>query len=185
MAEVGEPMTGRFVIPEKAATHFHLREGDKVADFGAGSGYFTKILSKLVGEEGRVYACEIQKNLVESIGDLARRENLNNVSVVWCDMETQNGTKIEDKVLDAAIVVNTLFQIEDKDVAVDEITRTLRSGGKLFVIDWSESFGGLGPQPDAVISENDTRALFEQHGFVYERSFDTGDHHYGIAFRKV
>ena len=184
MAEATKLIQGRFVIPEKAATHFHLREGDVVADFGAGSGYFIKILSELVGEEGRVYACEIQKNLVEAIGDLARRENLDNVSVLWGDIETQDGTKIGDNKLDVGILVNTLFQIEDKGVAVVEMSRALRSGGKLFVIDWSESFGGLGPQPDMIITEKDTRALFEQHGFVYERSFDTGDHHYGLAFRK-
>ena len=184
MAEATELIKGRFVVPEKAATHFHLREGDVVADFGAGSGYFIKVLSKLVGGEGRVYACEIQKNLVETIGDLARRENLDNVSVLWGDIEAQDGTKIGDNKLDAAVLVNTLFQIEDRDMAVLEIKRTLRSGGKLFVIDWSESFRGMGPQPGMIITKKDARALFEQHGFVYERSFDTGDHHYGLAFRK-
>ena len=43
------PTQGRFVIPEKVVTHFHIRKGDRVADYGAGSGYFIKILSKLVG----------------------------------------------------------------------------------------------------------------------------------------
>lgn len=175
---------GRFVMPEVVVSHFHLRPGDTVGDFGAGAGNFARVLSRAVGNEGRVYACEIQKNLVESLADMVRQERLGNVEPIWSDIESIGGTKIEDNVLDAAVVVNTLFQMEDKDTGIEEIKRTMRQGGKLFVIDWSESFGGLGPQTNDVLSEDDAKALIEAHGFVYERPFDAGDHHYGLAFRK-
>ena len=177
-------VTGRFVVPSLVVTHFHLREGDHVGDFGAGSGYFTEVLSGLVGSSGRVYACEIQKDLVEKIGNLARSKGLDNVDPLWCDLEEANGVTISDDSLDAAVVVNTFFQFEDKAGAVTEIMRTLKSGGKLFLIDWSESFSGLGPQPGQVVSENTARSQVESAGFVYERSYDAGDHHYGLAFRK-
>lgn len=176
--------TGRFVVPELLVTHFHVREGDKVADFGAGSGFFVPVLSKAVGPEGRVYALEIQRSLSERIGELVRQEELQNVDTLWCDIERVGGTKLEDEILDIAIVVNTLFLFEDKDTAVKEIYRTLRSGGKLFVVDWSESFGGLGPQPQDVVDVKEAVTLFESNGFVMERDFDAGDHHYGVAFRK-
>lgn len=183
--ETNSPIVqGRFVVPSLVATHFFLREGDKVADFGAGSGYFIEVLSKLVGDEGRVYACEIQKDLVEKIGNLARTKGMSNVDVRWCDIEEAQGSKIESEALDTAILVNTLFQIKDKETTIREISRTLRSGGKLFVIDWSESFRGLGPQPDNVISQSDAIALCETVGLVFERDYDAGDHHYGLAFRK-
>ena len=177
-------LEGRFVDPEAVSTHFHIREGDAVADFGAGRGYFIPILSRLVGSAGRVYACEIQKNLVEAIGELARTQHLQNVEVLWCDLEVSQGTKIMDAALDVGLLVNTLFQIEDKPTTIAELARTLRSGGKLFVVDWSESFGGLGPQPEHVISADDARALCEGAGLTFERSYDAGDHHYGLAFRK-
>lgn len=177
-------LTGRFVEPDKIVTHLHLRPGDKVADFGAGSGYFTKALAQIVGPSGRVYACEIQKSLLDTIAALAQKSGLNNVEVLWSDVEAPHGTKIDDGVLDAGLVSNTLFQFGDKVAAITEIMRTLRSGGKFFVIDWSESFGGLGPQPGDVITESDARALLETGGFVFERKFDAGDHHYGLAFRK-
>lgn len=173
----------RFVVPSLVSTHFHLREGDVVADFGAGSGFFMPTLSKLVGSSGTVHACEIQKNLVETIGELARREHLDNIEVHWCDLEDANGSKLSKESLDAGILVNALFQFEEKDAALTEIKRVLRPGGKLFVIDWSESFGGLGPQPDQVIDADTARGLVEEHGFTFDRSFDAGDHHYGLAFR--
>lgn len=178
-------VTGRFVDPSIVASHFHLREGDTVADFGAGSGYFMEVLANLVGKEGKVYACEIQKELSIKLGELARTKGLTQVHPLWSDAEELGGSKIADGVLDAAIVVNTFFQFEEKNTALQEISRTLRSGGKLFIIDWSESFNGLGPQPGQIITEEEAKMLAEAEGFVFEHSFDAGDHHYGIAVRKI
>lgn len=174
----------RFVDPATVSTHFHIREGDVVADFGAGAGYFIETLAKLVGSSGRVYACEIQKELVERIGTLARSRGLFMVDPLWCDLEAVNGVKIQDGQLDVVIMVNTLFQLEQKEVTLGEAFRTLRSGGKFFIIDWSESFGGLGPQQSDVVTAKSAQALAETVGFVYERVFDAGDHHYGLALRK-
>lgn len=173
-----------FIVPEVLVTHFHLRPGDKVADFGAGVGHFSKALSQAVGPEGRVYACEIQRNLVETLADRIRRERLTNVDVIWSDIEEEGGTKIESGALDVAIAINTLFQTDNRAAAMREMTRTLRSGGKLFVVDWSESWGGLGPQPGNVLCEKDARSLAEAAGLTFERSFEAGGHHYGLAFRK-
>ena len=52
-------LPGRFVIPDVVSTHFHFNPGDTVADFGAGNGFFLKPLSKAVGSDGIVYACEM------------------------------------------------------------------------------------------------------------------------------
>lgn len=166
------------------STHFHLREGDQVADFGAGSGFFLRALSEAVGSSGRVYACEIQRELVEKLGTVAQAEGLSNVDPIWCDLEEPNGVKIADGALDTVLLINTLFQLEDKAATIQEAARTLRSGGKFIVVDWSESFGGLGPQPFQVVAAPEAQALIESHNFVFERSFDSGDHHYGLAFKK-
>jgi ubiquinone/menaquinone biosynthesis C-methylase UbiE len=176
---------GVFVIPDVVVTHFHLREGDIVADFGAGSGFFLSALSKHVGDTGRVFACEIQKNLVEKIGDQAHSQNLQNIHPLWCDLEEENGIKIADGELDSGALVNTLFQIENKEVSIKEMSRTIRKGGKFFVIDWTESFSGMGPAPDHVFTSEEATLLLENNGFVLEQEFPAGEHHYGLAFRKI
>ena len=180
--ELGQ--TGRFVQPEIVASHFHLREGDKIADFGAGSGFFLKALSAAVGSEGRVYACEIQKVLVDRLAQVAREQHLGNVEPLWCDLEAHGGTKLSDGLLDAGVLINTLFLIEDKATALHEMARTLRKGAKFFIIDWTESFGGLGPHPSQVVPEVAAKGSAEGAGLVFERDFSAGDHHYGLAFRK-
>lgn len=184
MSEFVTPVK-RFVDPNTVVSHFHIRESDVIADFGAGSGYFVEVLANKVGASGRVYACDIQKDLVEKIGELMRKKGLSAVNPIWCDLEQERGIRIADGVLDSGVIVNTLFQLEDKKTALKEMARTIRSGGKFFVIDWSESFGGLGPQSEHVVSQKDAQALCEENGFVYERSYDAGDHHYGLAFRKI
>lgn len=174
----------RFLDPRVIVSHFHLRDGDSIADFGAGTGFYLKPLSEAVGASGHVYALEIQRMLVDKLIEKARAERLANVNPIWCDLERIGGTKLGDAILDAGMLVNTLFQLEQKNIALQEVQRTLRGGGKLFVIEWKDSFGGMGPRPEDVLSEDQVKRLVNDVGFEFERSFPAGDHHYGLVFRK-
>jgi ubiquinone/menaquinone biosynthesis C-methylase UbiE len=178
-------VASNFVVPDVVVSHFHIKAGDTVADFGAGSGHFLKALSKRVGGDGRVYACEIQKGLVEKVSDLARKEGLNNVHPLWCDLEEPNGIKIKDSSVDVGILINTLFQLENKDAGIKEIIRTINKGGRLIVIDWTDTAGGIGPVSDHVVTLHDTIMLIEAQGLVPEQEFPAGSHHYGVSFRKL
>lgn len=173
-----------FVVPEMVISHFHIKDGDTVADFGAGSGHFLAELARRVGS-GRVYACEIQKALVEKIGEQARSTGLHNIHPLWCDLEEPNGVKVQDGALDVGVLANTLFQIEDKEAAVKEMNRTIHVGGRLVIIDWTDSFNGMGPAAYHVITQEEATALLESNGFVLEQAFPAGSHHYGVIFRKV
>lgn len=175
----------RFVIPEVVATHFHIHEGDVVADFGAGAGYFIPTLALAVGPKGKIIACEIQKNLVEKIGFVAREHGHNNVDVLWSDLEEKDGIPIKEGSLDAGILVNTFFQLEDKATAVREFRRVIRTGGVIHVIEWSESYGGIGPATKQVVDKSSLCDWFEADGFVLEREYPTGAHHYGVTFRTI
>lgn len=175
----------RFVVPNVVVSQFHLREGDVVADFGAGSGFFMDVLSKSVGPTGRVYALDIQKPLVEKMGAMIQSQRLENVEAKWCDFEVAEGSRLQTAELDAAIVVNTLYQVENKPAFLNEVHRTLRTGGKLIVIDWTDIETGMGPNAEHLITQDDCVAVCESHGFVLDRDFPAGAHHYGLAFRKA
>jgi ubiquinone/menaquinone biosynthesis C-methylase UbiE len=179
------PTIGRFVVPSIVASHFHFKLGDKVADFGAGAGTFLAPIAQQVGKDGVIVACEIQKAMVEKIASTAKSLALSNVNVLWCDIEKPRGIPLPDEYLDGAILVNTLFQLEDKFSAITEIQRVIRTGGLFHIIDWSESFGGLGPTPAMVVEKKDAIALAESQGFFLEKEYPAGDHHYGLMFRSV
>lgn len=178
------PDTSSFLVPDVVVSHFHIKDGDVVADFGSGSGHFLGALADRVGT-GKVYACEIQKSLVEKISRYVHAQQRTNIFPLWCDLEELNGLKIPTDTVDVGILVNTLFQIERKDIAIQEMSRTIRKGGRLIVIDWTDSFNGLGPMSDHVVVASDATALCESLGFVLEQDFPAGGHHYGLVFRKV
>ena len=174
-----------FSDPKHNIEQFMLGEGMKVAEFGAGSGHYVVAASRAVGESGRVYAIDIQKDLLGRIKSLASENGLSNVEVVWGDLEKLNGSKLRDESCDAGIAANVLSQVENSQTFADEVRRVIRKGGKLLVVDWSDSFGGLGPHPDNVVSEADTRSLFTERGFSAEKSIYAGEHHFGVVFRKL
>ena len=170
--------------PEQIITGLKLQPGMHVADLGAGSGFYTFAAARAVGVQGKVYAVDVLKDMLLKIRSDARDRRVANIEIVWGDMERVGGTKLADGVLDAVVLANTLFQIEDKRAAIEEIKRILKPKGKLLLVDWSESFGGMGPTPDHIVIKEKARNLFEQAGFTFREEIPAGEHHYALIFSK-
>jgi len=174
-----------FIKPEEVIKHLRLSAGKSVADIGAGIGHYSFLISPLVGQEGSVYAIDIQKDLLEKLIKQAAEKNISNIHAMWGDAENVGGTKLTSGAVDVVLISNVLFQTESKSGLVNEVKRILKKNGKVVVVDWSESFAGLGPDSLHVVSEEITRSLFENNGFVLEKRFEAGAHHYGLVFRHV
>lgn len=174
-----------FSDPERNIEAFELEPNSFVADLGAGSGFYTVAAAKALQGGGRVYAIDVQKDLLERIKLTAQHERLSNVEILWGDIERLGGTKLREMSVDAVILSNTLFQVTHKKELVTEIRRILKPKGKVLLVDWIESFGGMGPAPEAVVYREDAEALFTQNGFRLEREISAGEHHYGLILRKT
>lgn len=170
-----------FSDPKSNLEQFGLSPGMVVIDLGVGAGFYAKEAAKIVGPKGRVLGVDVQKELVINLKKSAAAEGLDNLEAVWGDIEKVGGTKIGDGVADAVIVSNVLFQIEDKNNFVEEIRRILKPGGRILVVDWLDSFGGLGPQASQVVGVETAESLFAGRGFEIENKIDAGDHHYGFS----
>lgn len=173
-----------FSDPEKNIEQLGLEPGMSVADLGAGSGFYAIAAARAVLGAGRVYAIDVQKDLLQKIKTNAHREHLANVEVLWGDLEKLGGTRLRDLSVDVAIVANTLFQIKDKNTLLLEAKRILKPKGRLLIIDWSDSFGGIGPHKDEVLTLASAKTLCEKAGFAFEHELSAGSHHYGLVFRK-
>lgn len=169
-----------FGDPKLNLEQFGLRPGMFIADLGVGGGYYAKEAARLVGPEGRVFGVDVQKQLVENLKKTAVQEKLENLEAIWGDIEKVGGTKIKDGLLDAVIASSVLFQVEDKTKFVEEIKRILKPGGRVLLIDWLDSFAGLGPRREEVFTEAQAVSLFKGEGFDVENKIDPGDHHYGF-----
>lgn len=172
-----------FSDPQKNIAVFGIDHGMKVVDLGAGSGFYTIETAKIVGTTGRVYAVDVQQDLLSKIKNGAALAGLHNVEVVWGNFEKLGGTKLREAMADRVILSNTLFQIEQKDRenTALEIKRILKIGGKLMVIDWNP---GGSMTPETAVSPVLAEGIFKKIGFEVEKSFDAGDHHYGIILKK-
>lgn len=170
-----------FSNPVQNLAHISIDHGMSVADIGAGSGFYTIEVAKKVGAGGRVFAVDVQKDILDRIKNNAATIGLHNIEVIWANAEKIGGTKLREACADRVIVSNVLFQIEKPDDFALELRRILKPQGKLLLIDWSEA-SPLGPKK--VVSAEQARLLFEKAHFVLEETFDAGDHHYGIVFKK-
>lgn len=171
-----------FANPQSNVAQFNLCEGMRVADFGAGSGGYVRAISERVGHTGKVYAIDVQNSLFLKLTEDVKKYPLQNVECILGDVEKKGGSKLADKSMDAIIVSNVLFQVEDKLGLIDEIKRVLKPKGRLLVIDWADSFGGMGPAPMYVVPKIKAEHLFIDRGFRVIENIGAGSHHYGIIF---
>lgn len=172
-----------FSNPDNNVQQLKLDRGMSVADIGSGIGAYSLAAAKRIGD-GKVYAIDVQKELLERLQKEAEEQGINNIEIVWGDAEEHQGTRLRDASIDIAIIANTLFQMANKAGLAKETFRILKMGGQVLVVDWSESFGGLGPQPNQVIVASAAKDIMIHSGFTFERDIEAGAHHYGMIFSK-
>ena len=174
------PVAG-FAHPATNIAALGVESGMMVADFGAGSGAYVLHIAEVLAKSGRVYAVDVQKDLLRRIHTEAHKRGLDAaMEFIWGDLEAPGGSKIADGKLDLVLVSNLLFQIPDKAAILREARRILKPTGRLALIDWSESYGGMGPQREDVVGKSAALALADTNGFELTREFHAGAHHYGL-----
>ena len=173
-----------FSSPEKNISQFELAPGMQVADLGSGVGFYSIALAKAVGPSGKVYSVDIQKELLLKLQEDAANFGIHNIKLIWGDLDLERSSTLDDNSLDRVLIANTLFQIENKETLIQEAKRILVPGGKLLVIDWKSSYGGLGPKSNDVLKEDVAKSLIESYGFSFVKDIDAGDNHYGFIVKK-
>jgi ubiquinone/menaquinone biosynthesis C-methylase UbiE len=147
--------------PDLIMDELQIADGSRVADLGAGGGWFTIRLARRVGPNGIVYAQDIQPLMIEATTRRVEREGLRNVVAVL-------GTATDPKLpptgdLDAVLIVGAFHEMDDPArpevilTLLNHVARALKPQGRLGVVDFLPGGGGPGPEkgervePDAVI----------------------------------
>ena len=174
-----------FSDPENNIKQFALTPGMMVADFGSGSGFYSMAIARAVAPSGKVFAVDIQMDLLRKLKKGAQQSHLNNVDVIWGDLEHLGGTKLRESSMDAVVICNLLYQIKNKDALCLEAKRILRINGRILLVDWAGSYCGLGPSEKDIVTKIQAAAIFQDHGFVIDREINAGSEHYGLVLRKI
>ena len=173
-----------FMDPARTLAACNLQTTDVVADFGAGSGFVARAAAQFV-PQGQVFAIEINRDLVARLTREVKDLALGNVHPLWGDIEIQGGSTLGTASADFVILSNILFQLDDKQGCIKEALRVLKPGGRILVVDWSESFGGMGPAPHHVFTKEMAEELLKRSGCEkISENIPGGEHHYAILFKK-
>lgn len=164
------------------------RVGDKqrVADLGCGTtGHFVFPTAKAVGKKGMVYAVDILKPVLENIARRAKQEGIENIQVVWTDLEVFGATKIESGSLDTAYLINTLYLSHKRVEILREAVRMLKKDGTLLVVEWENISSPFGPPKEERVNSENLVTASPKLGLKLEEEFDAGQYHYGLIFTKL
>lgn len=183
--QVSTPHTGSFAHPKRNVSALGIQGGMQIADFGAGSGAYVFAIAERLGGTGRIYAIDVQRDLLRRISNEATRRGYSNVEVIWADLEVPKGSKLAEQSIDFVLVSNLLFQVPDRSAILREARRIVKPHGSVALIDWSASFGGLGPMRDEVVTKEAALEEAGRAGLAPVREFHAGAHHWGLLMRPV
>jgi len=134
--------------PEQVMDALKIADGARVADIGAGAGWFTVHLADRVGPSGIVYAQDVQPEMLQAIRRRVSREGLKNVEVRLGHGSSPN---LPDRALDAVLVVDTYQEIDvdDRVTFLRNLAQALKPQGRLGIVNYKPGRGG--PGPDATV----------------------------------
>jgi ubiquinone/menaquinone biosynthesis C-methylase UbiE len=132
--------------PDHVMDALGIAEGSVVADLGAASGWFTIRLARRVGPSGKVYAEDIQPQMIEVIRRRVQRENLSRI--VEVTPGTADDPKLPRNALDAVLIVDTYYEMEQPVMLLRNVARALKPTGRIGIINFTKDGGGPGPPMD-------------------------------------
>lgn len=137
-----------------------IRRGMTVADIGAGAGYHTLRLSKVVGAQGRIFANDITPSYLEALKRTAERRRISNVEFV---LGAPDDPKLPPASIDRAILVHMYHEIAAPYALLANLAPALKPGGKVGVVDLDRPTQNHGTPPALL------RCEFEAMGYRQER----------------
>ena len=167
--------------PAKAVALLDLHPGMAVADIGAGSGYMTLRIAPLVGPTGEVYAEDIQPALLQLVKGKALAAHLRNVEVV---LGSDTDVKLPDNSIDLALLVDVYHEIQHPREMLRSIRRSLKTGGRLVLIEYRKEDATLPIAPTHRLSVAEAMAEVEPEGFVFDRDLESLPRQHVIVFHK-
>ena len=110
-----------------------IKEGDRIADIGAGTGLFTRLFSKQVGSNGWVFAVDIAPTFAEHIRKRASEDRLQNVTVVVCP---EDSISLPPASIEIAFICDTYHHFEYPLKTLTSIHQALQDDGQMILIDF-------------------------------------------------
>jgi len=166
--------------PTKAVAALRLRPGQVVADIGAGSGYYTMLLSAAVGPTGRVYATDIEPKMLTLIRNKVEARRISNVELV---LGSATEPRLPDGVLDLALMVDVYHELSQPQAFLQSLRRSLKPDGRLVLIEFRKESPDVPIREEHKMSVRDARMELEAEGYRWEQVIDVLPWQHVLVFR--
>jgi ubiquinone/menaquinone biosynthesis C-methylase UbiE len=119
--------------PDVVIRAMNLKDGDMVAEIGTGTGFFARRLARAVAPTGKVYANDIQPEMLEKLKELAAKEGVTNIVPV---LGTETDTNLPPGQIDWILMVDVYHEFQKPAEMLAQIRKALKPNGRVAVIEY-------------------------------------------------
>jgi arsenite methyltransferase len=180
IAMLDDPKRDAYQKPHEVITALKLKEGEVIADLGAGSGYFTFRLAQHVGDTGRVYAVDVSPDTIVHLNRRIRDLKLTNVVTI---LAAPDDPLLADASVDRFFICDTWHHIENHGRYLALLKKMLRPGGQVVMVDFKKAPTPVGPPLEMRIDRDDLVKEMETNGFRLAAEHTFLPHQYFLVFK--
>lgn len=162
IALLEDPARDAYQKPHEVVMALALAEGERIADIGAGAGYFSLRFAQHVGATGRVFAVDISPDMIVHLNERIRDARLDNVRTILARPEDP---LLPPASVDRVFICETWHHIERHSQYLALLETILKPGGQVVIIDFYKKETPVGPPMEMRVSREEVVSEFEQHGF--------------------
>lgn len=165
--------------PDEVIAALGLKQGETVADIGAGSGYFTFRFARQVGNTGRIFAVDTSPDMILHMNRRIRDLKLNNVVTV---LSAPDDPLLQDNSVNRIFICNTWHHLENRSRYLGLMKKILKPGGQVIIVDYKKRALPVGPPPEMKIAKREVIKEIESGGFKLKQEHDSLPYQYFLVF---
>ncbi len=154
--------------PDEVVDSLGVRAGDRIADLGAGGGYFTFRLAEAAGPDGKVYAVDVDQEMTEYLEERAKSESPENVEVILAEY---HDPLLPEGGVDLLFTCNTYHHIQNRAEYFANVQKYLSPNGRVAIIDFRPEGWIQKIFPHSTSAEK-IRSEMREAGYELEREYD-------------
>jgi precorrin-6B methylase 2 len=156
--------------PEGALDAVGIKPGMTVADVGAGVGYMTLRMAKRVGPSGKVYANDIQPEMLTELQSNAAKAKLSNIKTV---LGTGSDAKLPAGQMDLILLVDVYHEFSQPQKMLQSLRESLKPDGRLVLLEYRKEDPSVPIRPEHKMSVQEVKIELEAEGFRLDKVIET------------
>ena len=153
--------------PDRALDAIRIEKGSTVADVGAGSGYMTIRMARRVGPEGRVYATDVQPQMLAMLAERLKKERITNVMPVQGAIDDP---RLPASSLDLILMVDVYHEFSEPQKMLRGLREALKPGGRLVLLEYQKEDPSIPIRLEHKMTVAEAKLEVEAEGFRWRGS---------------